>query len=353
VSAARFMSGVAVLSRIVAVVAHAAQSERARISAHNSDQDLPKVDERPQVVNHPSLTGARASMRTSHLIRVAVLLLAVPQPVAAQPGTDIFVADASVHEGRLTIGVPTNVTQREGYDNQPWFTSDGSAFLYVSERGGQTDIFRYDLRAGLATRITNTPENEYSPTLPGDGSRMLVVRWPTDMSTGALWWFTPEGEPLEQARGSVPRVGYYTFADDHTLALFINDSIQSFMLSDTRTGDTTRVGQSMGGSGPRTIPGARAVSFLRQRGEDGWWLHRLELDSGMVTPLVPMLKDVANYTWTAHGTVLAATGGTIHEWTPGGSWKQLVTFTDPALQEITRIAISPTGDRIVFVSARP
>jgi hypothetical protein len=30
-----------------------------------------------------------------------------------------------------------------------------------------------------------------------------------------------------------------------------------------------------------------------------------------------------------------------------------VTFSDPALQGITRIAISPAGDRIAFVSARP
>jgi hypothetical protein len=292
-------------------------------------------------------------MRTSHLMGIAVLLLAAAPPAAAQPGTDIFVADISLHEGRLTIGTPTNVTQREGYDNQPWFTSDGGAFLYVSERDGQTDVFRHDLRSGATRRITHTPENEYSPSLPGDGSRMMVVRWPTDMSTGALWWFTPEGEPLEQARGSVPRVGYYTFADEHTLALFINDSIQSFVLTDTRTGDTTRIGHSMGGSGPRAIPGTRAVSFLRQRGDDGWWLHRLDLENLAVTPLVAMLKDVANYTWTAHGTVLAATGGTVHEWTPGGGWQELVTFSDPALQGITRIAISPAGDRMAFVSARP
>jgi hypothetical protein len=292
-------------------------------------------------------------VRKRHLIRIAVLLLAAAPPAAAQSGTDIFVADVNMREGRLAIGIPTNVTQREGYDNQPWFTSDGGAFLYVSEREGQTDVFRHDLASGEATRLTNTPENEYSPSLPGDGSRMMVVRWPTDMSTGALWWFTPEGEPLEEARGSVPRVGYYTFADDHTLALFINDSIQSFVLSDMRTGDTTRIGQALGGSGPRAIPGARAVSFLRQRGDDGWWLHRLDLENGAVTPLVPMLKDVANYTWTARGTVLAATGGTVHEWTPGGSWQELVTFSDPALQGITRIAISPAGDRIAFVSARP
>jgi hypothetical protein len=283
----------------------------------------------------------------------AALVLAV-SGAHAQNATDIFLADITLREGQLHIGEPTNVTQRDGYDNQPWFLPDGSAFLYASERDGQTDIFRYDLRTGTAVRVTDTPENEYSPTLPLDGSRLLVVRWPTDMSTGALWWFTPDGRPIEQAAGSVDRVGYYAFADEHTLALFINDSVQSFLLADTRSGDTTRIGQEMGGSAPRAIPGEDAVSFLRRHDDDTWWLSRLNLRTHAVTPLVPMLEGVANYAWTPAGSVLAAQRGTIHEWTPdSGSWRTVITFDDPELQNITRIAITDAGDRIAFVSARP
>jgi hypothetical protein len=282
----------------------------------------------------------------------ALVNVAAPPAVRAQPSTDIFLADIAEREGRLEIGTPVNVTGRDGYDNQPWFLPDGSGFLYSSDRDGQTDIFRYEIAAGRSLRLTDTPENEYSPTLPGDGSRMMVVRWPTDMSTGALWWFTPDGQPLEVVRGSVPRVGYYAFADEHTLALFINDSIQSFIVADTRTGDTTRVGQDMGGSGPRAIPGERAVSFLRQVDDDGWWLTRLDLDDFRTRPLVLMLDGVANYTWTARGTVLAARGSTVYEWSPGSDWRAVANFSDPALQDITRIAVSRAGDRIAMVAGR-
>jgi hypothetical protein len=296
---------------------------------------------------HPALTALAA------LATLTGATLAGAAPAAAQPSTDIFLADVRVEDGRVrVVGAPVNVTQRAGYDNQPWFLPDGRALLYSSERDGQTDIFRYDIDAARSVRITDTPENEYSPSLPGDGRRMLVVRWPTDMSTGALWWFTPDGTPLERARGSVDRVGYYTFADEHTLALFINDSIQSFLLADTRTGDTIRVGQDLGGSGPRTIPGERAVSFLRQDADSVRWLSRLELDGLRVTPLVRMLDGVANYTWTPHGTVLAARGATIYEWRGGSDWAELITFEDPALQAISRIAISAGGERIAFVAAR-
>jgi hypothetical protein len=288
------------------------------------------------------------------VVLFAAILLVLPARSQAQNDTDIYVADVTLSDGRLEIGQARNVTQRDGYDNQPWFLPDGRSFLYSSERDGQTDIFRHDLMTGGTTRITNTPENEYSPSLPLGGDRMMVVRWPTDMSTGALWWFTPEGEPLEEAVGSVARVGYYTFVDEHTLALFINDSVQSFILSDTRTGDTIRVGEQMGGSAPRTIPGEKAVSFLHRHEDGVWWLSRLNVEDRSAVPLVRMLGGAPNYAWTPHGTVLAAEDGRIMEWVPGTAvWRTVVEYSDPALQGITRIAISPQGDRIAFVSARP
>ncbi|MEX0891944.1 MAG: M55 family metallopeptidase [Gemmatimonadota bacterium] len=284
---------------------------------------------------------------------LAVVLLGAPPLLHAQAATDIFLADVMLRDGRTHVTAPLPATDRDGYDNQPWFLPDGSAFLYASERDGQTDIFRFDIASGASTRLTNTPENEYSPTLPLGGERLMVVRWPTDMSTGALWWFTPDGRPLEEARGSVPRVGYYTFVDERTLALFINDSIQSFMLNDTQTGDTTRVGRDMGGSAPRTIPRQRAVSYLSRAGDGQRWLTRLDVDSRRSTPLVPMLEGVANYTWTPRGTVLAARGATLYEWSGRGDWREVVTFADPRLQDVSRLALSPAGDRLALVSARP
>jgi hypothetical protein len=283
--------------------------------------------------------------------RTVLLLLVLPAPAAAQAATDIFVAELAVEDGRYRIGAPENVTRRAGYDNQPWFQRDGSGILYVSERGGQTDVFRYDLAARRTDRVTRTEWNEYSPSQPGGDDRLLVVRWPTDMSTGALWWYSATGEPLAEATGSVERVGYYAHADEHTLALFINDSIQSFILSDTRTGDTVRVGQQMGGSGPRRIPHAAAVSFLRQAADGDWWLMRLDVRTLEATPLVRMLEGVANYTWTDRGSVLAARGSTIYEWWPGGDWTAVAAFDESVVRRITRIAVSPGGDRIAFVAA--
>ena len=47
-----------------------------------------------------------------------------------------------------------------------------------------------------------------------------------------------------------------------------------------------------------------------------------------------------------------ASGHTIYEWNPAkpDDWRVAATFDDPELQGLTRIAISPRGDRIALVS---
>lgn len=62
------------------------------------------------------------------------------------PATDIYVADLRVAHGRITVGAPVNVTARPGYDNQPFFLSDGRALLYTSIReDSQADIYRFEI----------------------------------------------------------------------------------------------------------------------------------------------------------------------------------------------------------------
>src|SRR3954470_8467432 len=84
----------------------------------------------------------------------------------APPATDIYLAPLQLLRGRATVGRPVNITNRPGYDNQPSFTPDGAAILYTSTRDdGQSDIYRYDRTAKTISRVTTTPESEYSATV--------------------------------------------------------------------------------------------------------------------------------------------------------------------------------------------
>src|ERR1044072_4011176 len=100
---------------------------------------------------------------------------------AAPPSTDIFLAPVRVQNDKPTIGRPVNITHRAGYDNQPSFTPDSKSVLFTSVReDAQAYIYRYDLATRSTTRITSTPESEYSATVHGDGKRFTVIRVEAD-----------------------------------------------------------------------------------------------------------------------------------------------------------------------------
>jgi hypothetical protein len=103
---------------------------------------------------------------------------------------------------------------------------------------------------------------------------------------------------------------------------------------------------------PYRIPGEQAVTFVVQEGE-AKTLMRMDLnaDRGSVLATIPF-KTGGHHAWTSRGTLLMASGNTIHEWNPAkpDQWPVVHRFREPGLQGITRIALSPAGDRIAAVS---
>ena len=97
---------------------------------------------------------------------------ATPSPAATPPASDILLVDLTKEKSGFKLGQPAKITTFAGYNNQPFFLPDGSAVLYTSIRDGQADIYRYDIRSGAPTQITNTRESEYSPTLMPDGKNI-------------------------------------------------------------------------------------------------------------------------------------------------------------------------------------
>jgi len=118
-----------------------------------------------------------------HLIATATVFLgtaaSAQQPAAPVPPPDIFLASLDITRGTPRVGAPMNFTDRPGYDNQPSFTSDGRAVLFTSVRAdAQADIYRYDIAAKRATRVTATaPESEYSATAIEGGRAIPSCAW--------------------------------------------------------------------------------------------------------------------------------------------------------------------------------
>lgn len=272
-------------------------------------------------------------------------------PAAAQGGSDIFLVPLTGAEGRLTTGTPINVTARPGYDNQPYFTPDGRAILYSSMRDdGQTDIMRYELDGRRTSRVTHTPENEYSPTVTPDGRGFTVIRDTTQLLTR----FALDGSEPRVVFERLRPVGYHAWLDEHTAMLFMLPAPFTLRLADTRTGESVALAWDIGRS-LHQVPGRVAGSFPQRMPDGAVYLMELDPAARTVRPLVRALEGSQDHAWTAEGGILMARGNALYEWHPsrGAGWRLVTRFEDPRLARLSRLAVSPAGDWLALVAEEP
>lgn len=271
-----------------------------------------------------------------------------PSPAPAPPASDIFIIDLK-GEGKLKLGQPIKITSEAGYNNQPSFLPDGQSILYTSIRDKQADIFRYDIRGGSTTQITRTPESEYSPTLMPDGKSISVVRVEAD-GTQRLWKFPLAGGEPSLILENIRPVGYHLWIDDHTLALFILGRPNTLQLADTRTGKADFVIDNPGRI-LRRIPREEKFSFVHKVSDQEWLVKSYDLRARAVSTIIKTFQGVEDYAWTPSGLLLMARDSKLFfreksDW----AWVEIGNFSNAGLRNITRIAVSPKGDRIAVVA---
>jgi len=283
-----------------------------------------------------------------------IALLALQAP----PATDIYVAELRVTDRRVSVGSPVNATARPGYDNQPFFLGNGRSFLYTSVHAdAQADIYRYDLDPKNSVRVTATPESEYSPTPLPAGDGFSVVRVEAD-STQRLWAFNADGSRPRLVLDSIKPVGYHAWADERTLVLFVLGAPPTLQIADARSpGAPGEVLARDIGRSLQRVPGREAVSFVQRDSVAGASLQELDVRTHRVTKLVQAPPSADFFVWTPHGIVLTASGTKLYQWDPqrGGDWEPVADFAAAGLTNVTRLAVSPKGDRlaIVAVPAQP
>ena len=273
-----------------------------------------------------------------------------PSPTPTPPATDVFIFDVTTtRAGNLKLGQPVKITTSAGYNNQPSFLPDGQSILYTSIRDKQADIYRYDISSGATTQITNTPESEYSPTLMPDGKSISVVRVEAD-GTQRLWKFPLAGGTPSLILEKIKPVGYHLWVDDDTLALFVLGKPNTLQLVDLPTGKAEVIGDNPGRI-LRRVPHESKFSFVQKVSDQEWLIKTFDLKTRNIATFIKTFSGVEDYAWTPAGVLLMANGSKLFARKKSDfAWVELADFANAGLKGITRIAISPKGDRIAVVA---
>ena len=315
-------------------------------------------------------------MRTLLLVAALTGLVQAPAPQpppAPAPGTDIYIVALKGGLASMKTAKPSPVSAQPGYDNQPNFSPDGRKILFAGNRDGkQIDVYVFDRASGKAMRLTQTAENENSPTyLPagvGAPGGFSVVQTEPDR-TQRLWRFNQDGKSPQLVLTDIKPVGYHAWIDADRLVLFVlgqQGKPATLQLASVKTGQGEVVADNIGRSLHR-IPGTGLASFVQREATGEFWIKQLDVSSKKIDPLVKAAEGSSDrdYAWMPDGkTILMSAGTKVMSWTrlPSGAlakeggaagWTEVFDAAAHQLGAVTRIAVSPKGDAIAIVVTEP
>lgn len=298
-------------------------------------------------------------------MRVILLLIALgaaqpSPPPAPPPATDIHLLPLSGGLASMKTAKPVAVSVASGYDNQPMFSPDGARILFAANRDGkQIDVFVFDRAGGRVSQLTQTPENENSPTfLPagiGEAGGFSVVQTEPD-KTQRLWRFNAQGSNPQLVLADVKPVGYHAWVDADRLALFVLGQPATLQLARVSTGKADVAASNIGRSLHR-IPATRMVSFVQREPSGEYWIKAIDIDSKKIDPLVKAVEGSSDrdYAWMPDGKTLLMSAGTkVWSWTRGAArWTEVFDGAPHKLGTVSRLNVSPKGDAVAIVVAEP
>lgn len=274
---------------------------------------------------------------------------------AQLPETDIWIVDISeTEEGAVILSNPINITERKGYDNQPSFTLDNKSVLYSSERNGQTDIFEYNLTTKIHTQLTNTPESEYSPHVTPDRTSISVVKVEKD-STQRLWKFPVTGGEQKLVMDKIDSIGYYTWINNDSIALFILGNPHTLQLANVKTQQIEFSKENIG-KGMQMYTPNNCLFFVcydtTGGNKPGIYVYCYGQRRGMAYyhPLV----GANDYFCVSHVGIMMGEGSIVYrEFKDHASpWVELSNLNNWGIRKISRVAISPDGKKAAIVSVQ-
>jgi hypothetical protein len=267
----------------------------------------------------------------------------------AQQSSEVYLADLKLENDSLKIEGVINISNNEGYDNQPSFFDDDK-ILFASTRNQQTDIVLYTIKDGTSEWITTTPKgSEYSPLkIPGKDA-ISAIRL-DENGLQRLYKYD-----LKTGKSNVLlhdlKVGYHTwYSNEIIVCTVLIEDRMDLVVSNLKDKTNYTVHKNVGRS-LHTIPNSNLISYISKTGDTMMVnsLNPLSLETKAIISLIDTSEDVC---WTPNGNLITAYDKFLISYNPSSDkeWKPLFEFKEKEILDITRLAISSNGKYITFVS---
>jgi len=285
---------------------------------------------------------------------VSIAFIYVIFNTAAQTSTDIYLMDIKLQDYNLNYKNLTNITDRDGYDNQPHFSTGGDHLLFSSIRKNkQSDIYRYNIETGEIIQITDTEESEYSPTYFDEEKYISTVQQDWD-KTQHLMSIEVKSNKKKIMLSKETRIGYHTWLSKKDIALFIVGEPHKLAKAKKR-GKKAKVIDDKIGAALQKVPGKKAVAYQFFEDSTQCLIKEYYLRKKVAKTVCECLEDAVSFIYLKDGNIVSGFGNKLYIFDKkraAKGWIPIADFSDIEDFDFYRIAINKQETQIALVVNR-
>jgi hypothetical protein len=270
----------------------------------------------------------------------------------AQTGSEIFLFDLKLSNGKVTLSNGTNITNHKGYDNQPSFHPSQPIVYYSSfDDSSRSDIKFYNYNTNETNSFTVTREREYSPTVTPDENFISCIIQRDNGEQDLGKYPLKGGTPLILINDL--KIGYHAWASAHQLLLFVlTDSITNTLHYYDLPGKKDTILAKNIGRSLHKIPGQNAMSFIQRVPGKPALIQRFDLSTGAITTVTSALPGSDYLTWLQNNILVMSDGRALFSYQVGKDkdWQPVLISGDVSmLKGVTRLAANSTNTKLAVV----
>lgn len=281
--------------------------------------------------------------------KVLIILFIYSYTAFSQSNTEVHLFDVSQKGEHYVLSNHKNISNNDGYDNQPSFYDDNSV-LFSSTTNNQTDIASYDISTNKIKWINSTPDgSEYSPTKIPNQEDVSAIRLDNDGKQLLYQYDYKTGTSKVLIEDL--KVGYHTWFNQETLlSSVLVASGMSLVVSNLNDNSNTtyqnKVGRSL-----HKIPNSNLISYISKEGKI-WEIKSINPITGATKKIINTIPGVEDMCWLNDNIILMGKGNTIFKFNTktDKSWNVFHTFTNKELGNITRLTVNASATKLAVVS---
>lgn len=283
-----------------------------------------------------------------------IFILFLPISGSTQlPKTDLYMA-----EFKNLSSVPKilnikylNDFNPNGYNNQPRFISYDELYLTVGlDTNRFTDIYSLNLKNNNFFRFTATDKiSEFSASPSLQSGKVSCVRIEPDGKDQSLWSYPEDRSGAgNRVLPALNNIGYYSWINEDTVALFLVGSPHQLVLADIKSGKKELISENIGRCLKYDNDGN--LYFVHKIKPDLWQLKAFHISDKAISVVCQMPTGREDYDLLINGTIITGDGSKLKSIDPIKSkeWTEIADFSSAGILNINRLTV--VRDRIVFVN---